>query len=71
VQIKAAGDSELTQDRPKVKITLIETRVVSTSETGYLYHVESEMPGIQPITVKLNIHKDGNVWTVDDFVQTQ
>jgi hypothetical protein len=71
LQVRAAGDTELAQDRPKVKITLMETRVVSASDTGYPYRVEPETSGIQPITVKLNIHKDGNVWTVDDFVQTQ
>jgi hypothetical protein len=68
-QIKAADDMEPTKDRPKVKITLLETHELSATETRYVYRIESEVAGIQPILANLRLKKDGGAWTVDDFVQ--
>ena len=36
---------------------------------GYVYRINSETPGIQPITAKLRLSKEGNAWSVEKLVQ--
>ncbi len=69
-QIEAAGMKEPAKDKPRVNITLAETKPVSADVIGYVYRVDSETAGIQPITAKLRLSKDGNAWSVSEFVQT-
>jgi hypothetical protein len=69
-QIEAAGLKEPTKDKPRVKVTLVETQSVSTEAIGYVYRIDSETPGIQPITAKLRLSKEGNTWSVSEFVQS-
>jgi hypothetical protein len=69
-QIQAAGVKEPGQDKPKVTITL-ETRFESASEIAYVYRVDSQMAGIQPITASLRLRKVGETWSVMEFSQSQ
>jgi hypothetical protein len=69
-QIEAAGLKEPTKDKPRVKVTLVETQSVSTEAIGYVYRIDSDTPGIQPITAKLRLSKEGNTWSVSEFVQS-
>ena len=70
-QIEAARMKEPAKDKPRVNITLVETQPVSVNAIGYIYRVDSETPDIQPITAKLRLSKDGNAWSVSEFVQNQ
>ena len=69
-QIDAAGAREPVKDKPRVKVTLVETQSVSAEAIGYVYRIDSEMPGIAPITARLKLNKEGNGWTVGEFVQS-
>ncbi len=69
-QIEATGLKEPTKDKPHVRVTLVETQSVSAEAIGYVYRIDSETPGIQPITAKLRLSKDGNAWSVSEFVQS-
>ena len=48
----------------------VETQSVSADVIGYVYRIDSETPGIQPITAKLRLSKNGNTWSVSEFVQS-
>ena len=69
-QIEAAGLKEPTRGKPRVKVTLVKTQSVSADAIGYVFRIDSETPGIQPITAKLRLSKDGNAWSVSEFVQS-
>ena len=69
-QIEATGLKEPSKDKPRVKVTLVQTQSVSADAVGYVYRIDSETPGIQPITAKLRLSKDGNAWSVSEFVQS-
>ena len=69
-RIEATGLKEPTEDKPRVKVTLVEKKSVSTDAIGYVYRIDSESPGIQPITAKLRVSKDGNTWSVSEFAQS-
>ena len=69
-RIEATGLKEPSEDKPRVKVTLVEKKSVSTDAIGYVYRIDSEAPGIQPITAKLRVSKDGNTWSVSEFAQS-
>ena len=69
-RIEATGLKEPSEDKPRVKVTLVEKKSVSTDAIGYVYRINSEAPGIQPITAKLRVSKDGNTWSVSEFAQS-
>jgi hypothetical protein len=48
----------------------VEKKPVSTDVIGYVYRIDSEVSGIQPITAKLRLSKDGNTWSVGEFAQS-
>ena len=69
-QIEAAGVKEPRKDKPRVKTILVEAQSVSVDAVGYVYRVDSETPGIAPITATLRLTKDGGAWSVSEFTQT-
>lgn len=69
-QIEAAGAREPVKDKPRVKVTLVETQSVTAEAIGYVYRIDSETPGIAPITARLRLNKEGKSWTVSEFVQS-
>ena len=64
-QIEATGLKEPAKDKPRVKVTPVETQSVSADVIGYVYRRIG--PGIQPITAKLRLSKNGNTWSVSEF----
>ncbi len=69
-QIEAAGAHEPAKDKPRVKATLAEQQPISAGAAGFVYRVEADVPGIQPITATLRLTKEGNAWYVSDFSQS-
>ena len=69
-QIEAAGVKESPKEKPHVKTMLVEPPSMSGDAIGYVYRIDSEMPGIQPITAKLRLTKEGSAWAVSEFSQT-
>jgi hypothetical protein len=69
-QIEAAGVKEPPKDKPHVKTTLVEPPSMSRDAIGYVYRIDSETAGIQPITAKLRLTKEGSAWAVSEFSQT-
>jgi hypothetical protein len=69
-QIQSAGAREPAKDEPRVKATLAEQQSISAGAVGFVYRVESDTPGIQPITATLRLTKEGNTWYVSDFSQS-
>ena len=65
-QIEATGLKEPAKDKPRVKVTPVETQSVSADVIGYVYR-SIRAPGIQPITAKLRLSKNGNTWSVSEF----
>jgi hypothetical protein len=69
-QIEAAGVKEPPKEKPQVKTTLVEPPSMAGDAIGYVYRIDSETPGIQPITAKLRLTKEGSAWAVSEFSQT-
>ena len=69
-QIEATGLKKSIKDKPRVKVILEEAQSLSADAIGYVYRINSETPGIQPITARLRLSKEGNAWSVSEFVQT-
>jgi len=69
-QIEAAGVTEPPKEKPHVKTTLVEPPSMSGDTIDYVYRIDSEMAGIQPITAKLRLTKEGSAWAVSEFSQT-
>jgi hypothetical protein len=69
-QIEAAGVKEPPKEKPKVKTTLVEPPSIAGDSIGYVYRIDSETAGIQPITAKLRLVKEGGAWAVSEFSQT-
>ena len=69
-QIEAAGVKEPPKEKPRVKTTLVEPPSMSADAIGYVYRIDSETAGIQPITAKLRLIKEGGAWAVSEFSQT-
>jgi hypothetical protein len=72
-EIKGVGAREPAADKPRVTLVLLETRPVPGDEMQYVYRIASdvEVEGMQPITARLWLHKQGNVWQVSKFVQEE
>jgi len=72
-EIEAMGAKEPAKDRPLVKATMLETQPVSQDEMLYTYRVTSdvEVEGMEPITAKLWLSKEGDAWRVSKFVQEE
>jgi hypothetical protein len=72
-EIEATGAKEPAKDRPLVKATMLETQPVSQDEMQYIYRVTAdvEVEGMEPITAKLWLSKEGNAWRVSKFVQQE
>ena len=70
-EIEAMGAKEPAMDKPVVKAELLEMQPVSQDENLYVYRVTSdeEVGGMEPITARLWLSKEGNVWRVSKFVQ--
>jgi hypothetical protein len=69
-EIEAAGVKEPAKSKPQVKVTLVKAQPVSADVVDYVYRVDSETPGIEPITAKLRLNRQGNTWSVSEFVQS-
>ena len=70
-QIEASGLKEPAKDKPSVDITLAEVNPINADAVGYIYRVVSSVPGVQPITVKLRLTKEGESWKVSEFEQSR
>ena len=72
-EIEAMGAKEPAKDRPLVKATLLEMQPLSQDEILYIYRVTSdvEVEGMEPITAKLWLSKEGDAWRVSKFVQEE
>jgi len=58
------------KEKPRVKVTAIEPPSISGDSIGYVFRIDSETAGIQPITAKLRLVKEGGAWAVSEFSQT-
>jgi hypothetical protein len=72
-EIEAMGAKEPARDKPLVKTVLLETQPTSEDAILYTYQVSSdaEVEGMEPITARLWLSKEGNAWRVSKFVQEQ
>ena len=72
-EIEAAGAKEPAKDKPLVTATLLEAQPTSEDAILYSYRVTSdvEVEGMEPITAKLWLRKEGKTWRVSDFVQEE
>jgi hypothetical protein len=72
-EIEAMGAKEPASDKPLVKAVLLETQPASEDAILYIYQVSSdvEVEGMEPITAKLWLSKEGNAWRVSKFVQEE
>jgi hypothetical protein len=64
---------EQAADEPLVKAELLETQSNSSDKILYIYRVTSdvEVGGMEPITARLLLSQEGNVWRVSEFVQDE
>ena len=71
--IEEAGAKEPAADKPLVKAELLETQSTSEETILYSYRVTSdeEVGGMEPITARLWLSKEGNVWRVSKFIQDE
>jgi hypothetical protein len=56
---KAAGTKEPAQDLPHVKVSPVQKQPVATHALRFVTQVDSQVTGVQPITVTLRITKQG------------
>ena len=72
-QIESMGAREPARNMPPVKVALLETQAVSSDEMEYVYRVTSgvEVEGMKPITARLRLSKEGNLWHVSNFLQEE
>jgi hypothetical protein len=72
-QIEAMGVKEPVKNSPRVNAVLVETKPVSPDEVLYVYRVTSgtDVEGMKPITARLRLSKEGNVWHVSSFIQEE
>jgi hypothetical protein len=70
-EIEAVDAQQPAKDKPLVKATMLEMQPLSQDDFLYIYRVTSdvEVEGMEPITVKLWLSKEGNAWRVSKFVQ--
>jgi len=72
-EIEAMGAKEPAKDKPLVKATMLEMQPTSEDGILYTYRVTSdvEVEGMEPITAKLWLSKEGSAWRVSKFVQEE
>jgi hypothetical protein len=72
-EIEAVGVKEPARDNPLVNAELLEAQPVSQDAILYIYRVTSdiEVEGMEPVTVKIWINKEGNTWRVSKFIQDE
>lgn len=72
-EIVAVGAKEPAKDKPLVKATMLEMQPAAEDAILYIYRITSdvEAEGMEPITAKLWLSKDGNVWRVSKFVHEE
>lgn len=72
-EIEAMGAKEPARDKPLVKAVLLETQPTSEDAILYIYQVSSdvEVAGMEPITARLWLSKEGNAWRVSKFIQEE
>lgn len=69
-QIEASRSHEPPKDKPHVKVTLTEQQPISAGAAGFVYRVESEVAGIQPVTATLRVTQEGNAWYVSELSES-
>ena len=64
---------EPVKNKPVVNVALMETKSVSPDAMLYVYRVTSgtDVEGMKPVTARLQLSKEGNVWRVSDFLQEE
>ena len=64
---------EQAADEPLVKAELLETQSNSSDKILYIYRVTSDVAvgGMEPVTARLLLSQEGNVWRVSEFVQDE
>ena len=72
-EIESMGAGEPAADEPVVKAELLESQSVSPDEMLYVYRVSSDVEagGMQPITARLTLRREGNAWRVSGFTQEE
>jgi len=72
-EIETMGAKEPAGDKPLVKAELLEAQPVSEDAFLYIYRVTTDIEdeGMEPVTAKIWISKDGNAWRVSKFVQDE
>jgi len=72
-EIEAVDAQQPAKDKPLVKATMLEMQPLSQDEILYIYRVTSdvEVGGMEPITAKLWLSKEGDAWRVSKFVQEE
>ena len=72
-EIEAVDAQQPAKDKPLVKATMLEMQPLSQDEILYIYRVTSdvEVEGMEPITAKLWLSKEGDAWRVSKFVQEE
>lgn len=72
-EMEAMGGTESPAEKPPVKVTLMGSQTDAQDEKLYIYQVtpEVEVEGMEPVTVRLWLRKEGNTWFVSKFVQEE
>lgn len=72
-EIEAVDAQQPAKDKPLVKATMLEMQPLSQDDFLYIYRVTSdvEVEGMEPITAKLWLSKEGDAWRVSKFVQEE
>ena len=72
-EIETMNASEPAVDKPLVKAELLDTQADSSDEIRYFYRISSdeEVGGMEPVTAKLLLSKEGNAWRVSEFSQEE
>ena len=72
-QIESMDVKEPVKNKPVVNVALMETKSVSPDAMLYVYRVTSgtDVEGMKPVTARLQLSKEGNVWRVSDFLQEE
>lgn len=72
-EIETMDAKEPAADEPLVKAELLETQSDSSDKILYIYRITSDVEagGMEPVTARLLLSKEGNVWRVSEFVQEE
>jgi hypothetical protein len=72
-EIESVGTREPAGDEPAVTATLAETETLAPDQMLYVFRVASdvEVGGMEPVTARLWLGKEGGTWFVSRFVQEE